>query len=328
MINGVVKGAESFDQIAHSFLKATRATGLSGDGCLASATAIDKCEEQSAFTGWHWVPPKKMRASGTHTVGYLRKENRICVKDEVVCRCLAVDTQSLSSESDEYSMEDEDESCAATSLDSSTCILRVTYSIAFHVIYRVPVMCFRFTTMDGCPINLMGTNHSANPLVLAARILTPPSPAKPKASLPSPPASSVNRLDGGHGKHATTVPTSAAHTVQVAGPSSHRIGSASEITVDNHPADGLPCFAIHPCQTNDAMQELRGDCLSSSESPSSPHSLYLLRWLCLVSPLVGLRCAAADYVRLSTILSGRRQTAPKPAGCIHVDTNTSIKNKT
>ena len=308
-------GADCFDQLARSFLQATRADHLHQEGCsLASTTAIDTCEQRSAFMGWRWVPPKKMRASGAHTVGFLCKENKICVKDHVVCNNLAVFTQSLSSESGESSMEDEDESCAA-SVSSSTCILRVTYSIAYHAIYRVPVMCFRFAHMDGRPINLMGTNpsfHAVNPLVLAARILTPLCPAKPKASIPSSSVDSTNDFDGHTGKDSSAIPLPTTNIIggtATADPSKHRRRSASEITVDNHPADGLPCFAIHPCQTHDAMHELRGDYLSPSAGSTSPRSLYLLRWLCLVSPLVGLHFAADDYVRLAGKLATQEQTA-------------------
>ena len=356
MIAGHFAGANNFEKLARCFVQATRVAshGDDNDSALtSSAIKLSNQQQRSAFAGWCWVPPRKMRVSGAYTAGFLCKNDSIVVSDEDICKSLGhFAGSSSSSDSDDYAIEDEDECCADTGVRGTSrlpFVLRVTYSIAYHQIYRVPIMCFRFSQRDGRPINLMGRgpdSHLLNPLALAARILTPFRHSKPEILAPSPPVDSTKKIDNDDANPAPLplstddanpppLPLStddAVHThtnskpktpsKPVTQPTHHRL--QTEITVDSHPADGLPCFVIHPCQTHEAMQELRGSprgCgwsnSSSSNSPRGYGSLYLLRWLCLVSPLVGLNFAATDYVRLSNQLM--KQSHPANA-------NTSTKS--
>lgn len=65
-------------------------------------------------------------------------------------------------------------------------------------------------------------------------------------------------------------------------------GRANEITCDvmqNHPLTGIPCFWVHPCNTNAAMGELIGASASGSRVTAVE---YLMLWLGLAGAAVGL----------------------------------------
>lgn len=66
------------------------------------------------------------------------------------------------------------------------------------------------------------------------------------------------------------------------------IGVMGGISQSDHPIFGHPFYFVHPCNTADAMREWEGDEMTSER--------YLMIWLGLVGPVVGL-FLPADAIR-------------------------------
>ena len=61
----------------------------------------------------------------------------------------------------------------------------------------------------------------------------------------------------------------------------HPLLPTAWLTIENHPANNIPCFFVHPCRTSEAMASLTLDRdISTSE--------YLQIWIGLIGSVVGL----------------------------------------
>ncbi|KAH9844418.1 autophagy-related protein Atg10 [Teratosphaeria destructans] len=104
-----------------------------------------------------------------------------------------------------------------------------------------------------------------------------------------------------------TGPTSLAQIYDLLVPSQCRnqiesMGVMGAVSMSEHPITGLPVFFVHPCRTAEAMAEVvqgRGDSLSPAE--------YLMMWLGLVGPSVGLSMPVELAKTMRSVCAARRE---------------------
>jgi hypothetical protein len=71
----------------------------------------------------------------------------------------------------------------------------------------------------------------------------------------------------------------------------------ADFNLQNHPVTDLPAFFIHPCNTGEALDEI------CHPKPRSPEE-YLLVWLGLVGPLVGLHVTSLTSLAIVKKVKG------------------------
>ncbi|KYQ93011.1 autophagy protein 10 [Tieghemostelium lacteum] len=67
---------------------------------------------------------------------------------------------------------------------------------------------------------------------------------------------------------------------------SDHLSNLPAISQVEHPVLGVPFYQLHPCETSNLMKDVFH---STSTSPQSIENDYLLSWLTIVGPLVGIQ---------------------------------------
>lgn len=70
------------------------------------------------------------------------------------------------------------------------------------------------------------------------------------------------------------------------------------LTQNDHPVLGVPFYFIHPCETAKLMGELRREqdpALTPTKSTTADEHNYLMQWLSIVAPVIGLHVPLSQY---------------------------------
>jgi len=80
----------------------------------------------------------------------------------------------------------------------------------------------------------------------------------------------------------------------------NEVGMWPLLTEELHPVTGLPCFMLHPCTTAARMTCLlsaQRDSFAAVSPPSRGDGIYLLTWLTVFGPVVGLTVSPSFYCK-------------------------------